>query len=304
MLCRKPLTLGGGVYGCGRCLPCRVNRSNTWAHRILLESKLHKDNSFLTLTYEEKSLPVITGKNTGQNLATLEPRHLRDWLKRFRAAIHPSRIRFFACGEYGEKNSRPHYHVIIFGHRGCRRKQTNVYAVQMQGECCKFCTLVNKTWGHGFAYVGEVNESTINYVAKYVLKKMNGPMAELYDGRYPDFARMSLRPGIGHGFVKHIATTMRDHEYQLRGDVPTVLQHGMKKKPLGVYLRRKLRQELGRDEKAPMEAQIENSERLLPLRLVARSSSKSVGQLHAEETAQQALNMETRLKIRKTREKI
>lgn len=251
-------------------------------------------------------MPTLTGKNTGRNLATLEPKHLQAWLKRFREAIRPLKVRFFACGEYGENTHRPHYHVIIFGHGGCSRLRTDIMAIRNTGSCCKFCDTVLRTWGHGHIYAGELNEKTANYVCGYVLKKLNGPMADLYDGRYPDFARMSLRPGIGRGFAKHIATAMRHHEWQMEneGDVPTGLKHGKKPRPLGSYLRRAIREELGREKTAPLEKQLENSARLLPVRLLARSSTKSVGQLHAEATAQEALNKTSRVAIYKTRDKI
>jgi hypothetical protein len=30
--------------------------------------------------------------------------------------ISPLKIRFFHCGEYGDKTRRPHYHALIFGY--------------------------------------------------------------------------------------------------------------------------------------------------------------------------------------------
>jgi hypothetical protein len=37
-------------------------------------------------------------------------------MKRLRKKIQPLKIRFFHCGEYGDKTRRPHYHALIFGY--------------------------------------------------------------------------------------------------------------------------------------------------------------------------------------------
>lgn len=65
---------------------------------------------------------------------------------------------------------------------------------------------------------------------------------------------MSLRPGIGLGMMHEVASTLmlaKADEHMI--DVPMFLQHGMKKWPLGRYLRRKLRTYIGREANAPQE---------------------------------------------------
>ena len=42
---------------CGHCLQCRLARSRVWAVRCLLESELYSSNCFITLTYNNSSLP-------------------------------------------------------------------------------------------------------------------------------------------------------------------------------------------------------------------------------------------------------
>ena len=37
--------------GCGRCEECRIAKANEWATRMTEEAKLHKENCFITLTY-------------------------------------------------------------------------------------------------------------------------------------------------------------------------------------------------------------------------------------------------------------
>ena len=73
------------------------------------EASLHERNCFLTLTFDDLHLPASGSVNV---------RDVQLFLKRFRKALtyRNMKIRFFACGEYGDKNLRPHYHLIIFGY--------------------------------------------------------------------------------------------------------------------------------------------------------------------------------------------
>lgn len=71
-------------------------------------------------------------------------------------------------------------------------------------------------------------------------------------GRYPEFCRMSLRPGIGADAMHDVASVLLQFNLvDLQGDVPSSLRHGSRLLPLGRYLRRKLRTMVGKDEKAP-----------------------------------------------------
>ena len=63
---------------------------------------------FVTLTYDDEHLP--------EN-ASLVVSDLQKYIKRVRKECDKigKRIRYFACGEYGDRYGRPHYHAIIFG---------------------------------------------------------------------------------------------------------------------------------------------------------------------------------------------
>jgi hypothetical protein len=92
MACLNPLQgyhqIGGGLtfkksssngstltVNCGQCLGCRMARSKEWAIRIMHEAKMHPENCFLTLTYEDAphSLNSTVGNMDKfiQTLATL-----------------------------------------------------------------------------------------------------------------------------------------------------------------------------------------------------------------------------------------
>lgn len=119
--------------------------------------------------------------------------------------------------------------------------------------------MVQRAWSIDGKSIGDVDLGILEahsaqYVAGYVTKKMTGKTDDRLKGRYPEFARMSLRPGIGHGVLQHVAAVLVAHGYtEDMVDVPTVLRHGKKMMPLGRYLRRKLRVFLGRGEKCPDE---------------------------------------------------
>lgn len=97
---------------------------------------------------------------------------------------------------------------------------------------------------------------------------MTKPDDPRLEGRHPEFARMSLKPGIGANYVPDIADVQL--RYNPDGvEVPFGLRHGSKIMPLGKYLVRKLRVQSGRDEKASLYSQIQQQEKLRDLYEIA-----------------------------------
>lgn len=200
------------TFPCGQCLPCRINKRRVWTHRLMLEGFCHSDSMFATLTYAPDFYP-------GQ----LVKRHAQLFLKRLRKRLEPRRIRYYLCGEYGEKKGRAHYHVILFG----------VYRHEVD--------IVRSAWPFGFVDVGDGNRLTYQYVAGYVTKKY----IKKSDGIQPEFTLMSRRPGIGYPALSNILKLMDNPQFvrliHLQKDVPHGLKHGEKYWPFGQYLTQKLR---------------------------------------------------------------
>lgn len=232
------MTPVGVPAGCGQCLPCRIDRRRIWTHRLLLESLLHSDSCFLTLTYNNENLPE------GGSLDTSHP---QLFIKRLRKYLEPKKIRYFLVGEYGDRTQRPHYHLIVFGLVSCLYGSSQI--IDNNGCNCKNCQTIQKIWGKGIVYLAPVNNDTCAYTAGYVLKKMTNPNDSRLNGRYPEFSRMSNRPGIGAKAVEKIVPFFGTEQGQMylmeHGDVPGVLNHGGKSQPLGKYLRNKLREAAG-----------------------------------------------------------
>lgn len=265
MLCRSPYVQGVQVYGCGQCIPCRINRRRIWTHRLMLEGALHEEKCFVTLTYSDEALPLG---------GTLVPEHLRDWLKRLRRAIEPRKVRYYGCGEYGDETKRPHYHVCLFGYPNCVYGRS-IYS-ERKRNCCEHCDRVRETWGFGNVQVAAFEEGSARYTAGYVVKKLTKEGDALLEGRKPEFARMSLKPGIGGDVVDAVAEVLLRYEC-VGVDVPNALRHGSKEYPLGRYIMRRLRMKVGRDEKVPQEILDKIASELRPMFLAARASSEEPG---------------------------
>jgi hypothetical protein len=202
MPCFKPIDVPKKGYidlrvqvPCGRCLGCRLDKRRDWANRLLDEAKFHIYRWFLTLTYSDDHLPAN---------GSLVLRHAQLWQKRMRKARPDDTLRFFTVGEYGKQTKRAHYHSIMFGADfpdKRRHSKSGDHELFVSEE-------LNKLWGMGHCYIGTVTASSCEYVAGYVVDKINGQAAKQHYSRLdpltgeiveiqPEFAIMSRRPGIG-----------------------------------------------------------------------------------------------------------
>jgi hypothetical protein len=185
---------------CGKCIGCRLEKSRQWAMRCYHESKLHTYNSFLTLTYSDENLP--------EDLS-IHIEHLQLFWKRLRKHLKGKKIRYYACGEYGDKYSRPHYHACLFGHEF---KDKVLHKTNFDGQKLYTSETLNGLWGKGHCLIGNVTFESAAYVARYITKKISGIDEETYsrvniiDGEIikvkPEFASMSRRPAIGKQFFE------------------------------------------------------------------------------------------------------
>lgn len=220
MKCTNPFISGRAAFGCGRCLPCRLARRRIWTTRIMLEALDYPNNcSFVTLTYANDPRELF-------------PEHTRKWLDRLRKRVGP--IRYYLVGEYGDESWRPHYHVALFGVGPCQ------FGKIRKGECqCVNCSAVRETWGYGHVTVFPLERKSAQYISGYVTKKMTHREDPRLLGRHPEFARMSLKPGIGAVALWNVASEMMRYGLETRG-VPKGIGVGDKVLPMGRYLRRKL----------------------------------------------------------------
>lgn len=178
---------------CGQCVGCRLERSRQWAVRCMHEASLYDRNCFVTLTYDDRFLPSD---------GSLRLRDFQLFMKRLRKETGPG-VRFFHCGEYGEKFARPHYHALLFNHDWSDKK----FFSERNGNRVYTSDSLSRMWGKGFAVSGEVTFESAAYVARYVMKKVTGPSASNHYGlRRPEYITMSRRPGIGKGWFEKFSS--------------------------------------------------------------------------------------------------
>ena len=155
---------------CGRCIGCRLERSRQWAIRCMHEARLHDHNCFITLTYDDEHLATLPGAEDGH--PSLEPSHFVNFMKRLRHKKGPG-IRFFHCGEYGDKTNRPHHHALLFNCDFPDKLQTSLSnAAQYRTYLSE---QLSQLWGHGHTYLSDATFESASYVARYSLKKSTDP---------------------------------------------------------------------------------------------------------------------------------
>lgn len=254
-LCENPYMCGGVPCPCGKCIPCLINRKRLWTHRILLESYSHDHSSFITLTYDDKHLDYENPDLDAYydlSCPTLNPAHLRNFIKKIRRSVSPQRLRFYAVGEYGDRSWRPHYHIALFGYEPCWRGETRKDLLAKGKSCCPACDLLYKKWGKGGIDNARVENDSAGYIAGYVTKKLTKKDDTRLEGRHPEFSRMSRRPGIGALDIDLLSESLLSefghNALTEHGDVPTSLRHGERQLPLGKYLRQKIRQKMNFEE--------------------------------------------------------
>jgi hypothetical protein len=169
----------------------------------MLELPYHDQSWFVTLTYDDDHVPVSAfAKNDDGEASpalTLNPRDLELFWKRLRKAHPDGNIRYYACGEYGSSTYRPHYHAIVYG---LSLDDLRPYKRSPQGYDYFLSDSLAKCWSLGFVVVGRVTWETCAYTARYIMKKVTGPDAVVYDtfNIHPEFVRMSRKPGIGYRY--------------------------------------------------------------------------------------------------------
>lgn len=190
---------------CGHCIGCRLDKSREWALRCMCELKENPLAIFVTLTYNDLKVPYtyFSDPETGEALPALTLRldDLQRFWKRLRKSLPDTKIRYFACGEYGKETFRPHYHAIIFGYRPDdlklrERRDTGNYYVSES---------LARIWKNGNVIVTDVSFDTCAYVARYTAKKfmtLEDYFFESHNMEKP-FLVMSRRPGIGWSYMEH-----------------------------------------------------------------------------------------------------
>lgn len=213
---------------CGQCIGCRLERSRQWAIRCMHEAQTHEDNCFITLTFSPEEL------DKRKNPWSLDVRDFQLFMKKLRKKFG-SKIRFYHCGEYGEINKRPHYHACIFGFDFPDKK---LWKETKTGHRLYTSEALEKLWPYGFSTIGDVTFESAAYVARYIMKKINGADAPdhyewvdvdtgVITPLKPEYNTMSRRPGIGRDWLIKYMDDVFPHDF--------VVVNGKKMRPPKYY---------------------------------------------------------------------
>lgn len=171
------------VTRCGKCVECQRAYSDEWALRLYHEKKYHKYSFFLTLTYDDEHCPPMLMK-----------KDLQTFIRRLKKVVD---FRYFACGEYGGKTGRPHYHLMIFTDD---LEPFGFYCPFVMGNYSDYfrytsSLLIMHLWTFGFHTIEQkVEFATLRYVAKYMQKER---LSDFSTDFQKPFLLMSHKPYIG-----------------------------------------------------------------------------------------------------------
>ena len=229
---------------CNHCWACQLKYSAEWATRIMLESQKYEQNYYITLTYDQKNVPIAeqtsweqydpdpedphgpkiktkqTRENDGTWGYTLYPEDMNTFInslrKRFERKGHEG-IKYFYCGEYGTETQRPHYHIILMN---VPLNETKFYDpwIDDNWKAHWKSTELEELWGKGIIDVCELEWSCAAYVARYCTKKIElsgDKTIYLENGKFPEFIRMSKGIGFDY-FEKHYKEIYKNDELILK----------------------------------------------------------------------------------------
>lgn len=275
MQCTSPIYLPGPLHGggrvwrevaCGSCTACRLQRTREWRLRCLHELESWRRASFVTWTYDPSTLPQGDFGGSLRQLvpSTLVKRDLQLGVKRLRKAV--GRMRYYSCGEYGEKDGRPHYHGVVFGTEDVTR--------------------ITEAWNLGFVHVGSVTGDSIGYVTDYVCKRLTGDQArEVYGRREPPFSLMSK--GLGRDWCD-------EHADEFREDLGTTV-NGV---PVGLPRYYCKRLGISAHERELIELRWEQAAEVREYQAGAIADGESIEDGIARSRAQHARNIEARVALK------
>lgn len=155
VFCSNPYRTPTGTDApCRKCAACRARDAREWTARAKAEIMAQPETWFLTLTFRPGTIRHETNN----------AKDVTDYVKRLRKAYNDKSLRYFAAPEWGEKNGRLHYHILLHCSGELRKRD------------------LQRQWGQGYSHVRLVRRATrisedlnsaidaAKYVAKYATK--------------------------------------------------------------------------------------------------------------------------------------
>lgn len=200
------------VVPCGRCAQCQKNRKQSYTVRAKAEYQKYGPlkTCMLNLTVNDENMEKVFPNGE------LNHEEFQKFMKRLRRSLNKKygtnvKIKYICGAEYGEDNGRPHFHIIIYG---WKPDDLKYWSKSQKGYKQYRSAFIEKCWRNvdfdddeeaveefnnnnpnitqvdgkaydyiplGFVTVGEVYDSTVAYVTKYVLKNAEIKREEYYN---------------------------------------------------------------------------------------------------------------------------
>lgn len=239
--------------GCGNCFECVKQKTRQWQVRLTEEIRHYNTCKFVTFTFDNEHLheleeeisytktresvrkviidkngkirrywnytltknPELTGYNLDNRVATVATRRfLERWRKQYGKSI-----KHWCVTEIGTKSTeRLHIHAIIF----TEKKEEEI----------------KKIWQYGNVFIGEYcNESTINYIVKYLHKK---------DSKHKEYKSIVLcSSGLGKNYLDR--NQSKNNIYKGKDTNTLYRTKSRLRLPLPIYYRNKIYSEEERE---------------------------------------------------------
>ena len=250
--------------GCGKCIECKKQKSNSWRVRLQEEIKINKNTKFVTLTFETKYLKELKNNIKGLNgyeldneICTLGVRRfLERWRKKYKKSV-----KHWLVTELGQTNyEHVHIHGIIW------TNESN--------------ETIEKLWKYGKIWVGDyVNEKTINYIVKYINKT---------DFKHKEYnSKVLCSAGIGKNYIdrydaktnKYVKNNTKEY-YKLNNGIKVSLPIYYRNKIYNEYEREKLWiEKIDKNKRYVMGVEVDanNEKEYYRLLEIARNNNKRLG---------------------------
>lgn len=192
---------------CGQCMGCLVDKRRSWKVRGACEAQMHPYSSFVTLTFSDDYLPYPP---------QVSIRDLQLFLKRLRKII-PDHVSYLACGEYGERDRRPHYHLCLFGHDFAADRYP--WSQSKAGYTQYRSPSLEKIWPFGHSTISDFDATTAEYTAGYITKSSRPKLewADLSTGETgalnKEFLLASRRPALGLTWLQKYQREVLDNDF-------------------------------------------------------------------------------------------
>lgn len=188
---------------CGHCIECRKKKRREWMVRLSEELRGGENPPlFVTLTIRDEEMKRVKG--TENQIAT---QFVRWFLENIRKKTKKS-LKHYLVTELGEEKGRIHLHGFLWANE----------------------EIVREKWIYGFIHIGTfVNEKSINYMTKYMLKQS-------IDKSF--IPKVLASKGIGKQYLKRI--DVQNNKFREKGTNETYRFRNGTKMYLPQYYRNKI----------------------------------------------------------------